>query len=144
MFSAQKQKLVIRWDKHTRFTAKMENTNTHFKEIREAEQICTISCNTSLHLRRFHAAFLMRFGEPISTWAIWAPKFSACAPTSYFSSNIIESRVWPKGVKAEGLFSLSVKGISCTCVISHFHSKSPDLVTIIFDLSKGTVPDELQ
>ena len=38
--------------------------------------------------------------------------------------------------------SLSVKGISCTRVILDFHSKSLDLATIIFDLSKVTLPDE--
>ena len=37
---------------------------------------------------------------------------------------------------------LSVQGISNTCVILDFQSKSPDLVTFIFDLSKVTVPEE--
>ena len=37
---------------------------------------------------------------------------------------------------------LSVQGISNTRVISDFHSKSPDLVIIIIDLSEVTVPDE--
>ena len=52
--------------------------------------------------------------------------------------NLVRMGVW----RAESLFSLSVKGISCTRVISDFHLKSPDLVTISFDLSKVTVPDE--
>ena len=43
---------------------------------------------------------------------------------------------------AESLFLVSVKGISCIRVISDFHSKRLDLVTIIFDLSKVTVPEE--
>ena len=38
--------------------------------------------------------------------------------------------------------SPSVKGISCTRVISDFHSKIPDLIPIIFYLSKVTLPDE--
>ena len=37
---------------------------------------------------------------------------------------------------------LSVQGISNTRVISDSHSKSPDLVIIIIDLSEVTVPDE--
>ena len=40
------------------------------------------------------------------------------------------------------VFSLAVKGISSTRVILDFHSKSPELVTNIFDLSKMTVPEE--
>ena len=42
----------------------------------------------------------------------------------------------------DNVFLVSVQGISNTRVISDFHSKSPDLVTIIFDLSKVTVPEE--
>ena len=43
---------------------------------------------------------------------------------------------------ADNVFLVSVQGISNTRVISDFHSKSPDLVIIIIDLSKVTVPDE--
>ena len=39
-------------------------------------------------------------------------------------------------------FSVAVKGIFSTRIISVFHSKSLYLVTIIFDLSKVTVPEE--
>ena len=51
--------------------------------------------------------------------------------------------VRPRGAPLEDMgISLSVKGISCTHVILDFHSKSPDLVIIIIDLSEVTVPDE--
>ena len=43
---------------------------------------------------------------------------------------------------ADNVFLVSVQGISNTRVISDFHSKSPDLVIIIIDLSEVTVPDE--
>ena len=41
----------------------------------------------------------------------------------------------------DGIFTIRL-GVSSTRVILDFHSKSPDLVTIIFDLSEVTVPDE--
>ena len=44
--------------------------------------------------------------------------------------------------RPDNVFLVSVQGISNTRVISDFHSKSPDLVIIIIDLSEVTVPDE--
>ena len=51
--------------------------------------------------------------------------------------------IWVSGgVGPDNVFLVSVQGISNTRVISDFHSKSPDLVIIIIDLSEVTVPDE--
>ena len=43
---------------------------------------------------------------------------------------------------AESLFLISEPRYLTDLCISDFHSKSPDLVTIILDLSKVTVPEE--